>query len=140
MQTPSYRKNALYISILLGILFLFCLVFLFLSSRSQEEGELTALVYQNGTLLYTIPLSEVTESYTLQVTDEKGNYNILEVRPGAIGIIDASCPDKLCVHMGFQKNTLLPITCLPNNVVVRLENRTADKADRKNPALDGVTY
>lgn len=137
MRTPAYRRNALFISILLGSIFIFCLAFLFISSRSRKEGELTALVYQDGTLVYTIPLNEVAESYTLLLTGKEGNYNLLEVRSGSIGIIDASCPDKLCVHMGFQESTLLPITCLPNNVVIRLEKHTADN---KTPALDGISY
>ena len=131
MQTPTYRKNARIISILLGLVFLLCLVFIFLYPSLHKTGGLTAHIYQDGKQIHSIDLSLVTAPYELTVTDKNGNYNLIEIRPGSIGITDASCPDKLCVHMGFQETSLLPITCLPNNLVIRLE--------RQESSLDGVT-
>lgn len=122
MQHPNYRKNALILGILLGIVFIFCLIFICFSPSYEKEGNLTALVYQDGKLLHTIHPGLVTTPYEITVTDEAGNYNVIRVCPGSIGIIEASCPDKLCVHMGFRENSLLPITCLPNNLVIRFES------------------
>lgn len=132
MHTPAYRKNALIIGILLGIVFIFCLIFIFLFPSLQKTDGLTAHVYRDGTLIHTIHLDSVTDPYEITVSGENGNYNLIEVRPGSIGITDASCPDKLCVHMGFQESSLLPITCLPNNVVIRLAHAS--------DSPDGVTY
>lgn len=132
MQTLSYRKNALIIGIVLGIVFVICLIFIFLFPSLQKSKNLTALVYQDGKLIHTIHLGLVTDDYELTISGDNGQFNLLEVRPGSVGITDASCPDKLCVHMGFQETTLLPITCLPNNVVVRI----VESSD----SLDGVTH
>lgn len=122
MQHPNYRKNALILSILLGIVFILCLIFIWFFPSYEKGGNLTAFVYQDGKLLHTIHLGLVTDPYEITVTDDTGNYNVIQVCPGSIGIIEASCPDKLCVHMGFRESSLLPITCLPNNLVIRFES------------------
>ncbi len=154
MQTPSrqtsYRKNALLLGSILGIMFVFCLCFLLFFPKFKTTDGLTALVYQDGQLLHSIDLTAVSAPYELTVSGENGSYNLLEIRPGSIGIIDASCPDKLCVYMGFQESTLLPITCLPNNVVIRIvgDGENASQSGHSNTPwynssdapLDGITY
>lgn len=91
----------------------------------KTDGALTAKVYQDGTLIKTIDLSAVTESYTFTVEGENGAYNTIEVRPGEIAVVEASCPDRVCINMGFIKNPSLPISCLPNKLVIQLENTDA---------------
>lgn len=137
MQTPTHRKNALIIGALLGVVFALSLLLLILLPGLQKTGSLTALIYQDGRLLHTINLGAVTESYELTITDQSGHYNLIQVRPGSIGITDADCPDKLCVHMGFRDSTLLPITCLPNQLVIRL---VKDSGTLQEDQPDGVTY
>jgi len=77
-------------------------------------------IYQNGTLIQSIPLFEVTGRYTIEINGETGCSNVIEICPGSIAIVSANCPDKLCVHQGYISNSLLPITCLPNRVVIQL--------------------
>ena len=138
MENHSYRKNALIIGILLGMIFLLSLFLIHFLPMLQSSHSLTAMVYQDGTLIHRIDLSQITESYELNISDEKGHYNILQVRPGAIGITEANCPDKLCVHMGFQDTILLPITCLPHQLVIRIVS-DASLSGQRVP-LDGITY
>lgn len=126
--------------------------------HSNSQGTLVAYIYQDGELLYEIPLDLVTEPYTIEVwgntsdantatapaieqsdsgdihTHSSG-YNLIEVRHGSIGMVDANCPDKLCVHMGFQDSAMVPITCLPNKVVIQL--RIEGNKDNK---LDGISH
>ena len=40
-----------------------------------------------------------------------------EIRGGKIRIIDSPCPNKICVHQGWDS----PLVCLPNNVIIMLE-------------------
>lgn len=80
----------------------------------------TADIYQSGELLTSIDLSAVSQPYVFTVTGENGCTNEIEVRPDQIGIISADCPDKLCVHQGFISDSRLPITCLPNRLVIQL--------------------
>ena len=123
------QKRALFLSVLLLILLLGCLLCIVLRGNSvfgsdiissDKETQIIADIYQDGTLLQSIRLDTITEAYTFIVTGENDAENKIEVRPGSIGILSASCPDKLCVHQGFISNSLLPITCLPNRLVIQV--------------------
>lgn len=104
-----------------------------------DNGGYTADIYQNGELIQSISLKDVDQPYTFTVTGENGCVNIIEVRPGSIGIRDASCPDRLCVLQGFITDSRLPVTCLPNRLVIQLRSRTKQSQD--SPALpDMITY
>lgn len=134
MQTKSnaasYQKHAILLGILLIMITLGSILWIVLqggltnfplsSPKSHEDSSLYAHIYQNGDLLQSIHLSSVTESYRFTITNGDGGCNEIEVRPGSIGIISADCPDKLCVHQGFIESSLLPITCLPNRLVIQI--------------------
>ncbi|MBQ8823277.1 MAG: NusG domain II-containing protein [Lachnospiraceae bacterium] len=119
-QTNSKALWAL-ISIIL-LLLLGSIISIFLISTS--ESSYTAHIYQDGQLLESIDLSTVTQSYQLTFEAEGGSYNIVEIRPGQIAVTDASCPDHICVNQGFIHNSMLPITCLPNKLVIQLKENT----------------
>lgn len=111
---------------------------LWILCKTDTDKQITADIYQNGVLLQSISLDNVTEAYTFTVTGENGCRNEIEVRPGSIGIVSADCPDKLCVHQGFISSSLLPITCLPNRLVIQIR---ADGWDtNKAPELDIISY
>lgn len=139
--SPSYRKHAMILGISISIVLCVSLLALVLLPRMQKSDALTARIYQDGRLLHTIDLNAVTENYTLTVTSPSGQYNIIEVRPGSIGITEANCPDKLCVHMGFQSSSLFPIICLPNKLTIEI-NRDGDTTENGtgDMAPDGVAY
>lgn len=101
------------------------------------RGGFTADIYQNGSLIASIPLRQVQETYRFTITGEEGCTNEIEVRPGSIGIVSASCPDRLCVHQGFISDSRLPVTCLPNRVVILLRP-DAEDGDEVTP--DIITY
>lgn len=116
--TTSTAKTAVIISFLLFLLLFGSIAAILLSKTTA--GRYVADIYQNGTLLQSIPLYQVTESYSFEIRGENGCTNVVEVHPGSIAITTANCPDKLCVHQGAVSNSLLPITCLPNRVVIQL--------------------
>ena len=101
---------------------------------THNSNSTTACIYQDGTLIKTIDLSSVTEPYTFEVTGENGAVNTISVRQGEIAVIEANCPDKVCVHMGYIKNDMLPITCLPNKLVIKIESPST-----KDTGLDGLS-
>ena len=41
-----------------------------------------------------------------------------EVKGGKIRILDSPCPNKICIHQGWDS----PLVCLPNNVIIFLES------------------
>ena len=131
LSTPS--KIAIGLSTLLLVLLILSVLWILLAPKASE-GSMIAEVYQDGVLLYSIPLSTVKEAYQITVKGDNGCENVIEVRPGSIAIVSASCPDKLCVHMGARSDSLLPIICLPNHLVIRLSREDGSEA------VDAITY
>ena len=84
-----------------------------------------AEIYSDGKLLYSIDLNSVSEPYEITVTDQTGGVNIIQVRKGEIGVIEADCPDKTCINMGFTGSSSLRIICVPHRLEIRI---TAGKA------------
>ncbi len=127
------KKTAKILALLICLILLGSILTLFLiysNRNTSTNASLIADIYQNGTLLESIPLNDVEATYTFTITGEDGCTNIIEVRNGSIGIISADCPDKLCVKQGFIDSSLLPITCLPNRVVIQI--RTNDRNEDIN--------
>lgn len=118
----AYKKTAVIISAVLLILAAAsCL--LLLHPQSPAEGYI-AEIYQEGRLLYSIPLNQVSQPRILMIETENGGWNEIQILPGSIGVISADCPDKLCVHQGFVSDSGLPVICLPNRLVIQLRPDT----------------
>lgn len=135
------RKRAVLLTAALLVIAVLCGVRIYAAGhRSTEDSQaLYADLYQNGELLQTIRLDTVVGEYTFDIPGEAGATNTVCVRPGSIAIVSASCPDQICVHQGFISSSLLPITCLPNRLVIRVREEVFVPDDR-TPVPDGVTY
>ena len=70
----------------------------------------------DGKQAYTLPLHENS------ITDVQGAHGItiVEILDGKVRIKDSDCPGKLCVKQGWIDRGA--IVCLPNRVIVRLNN------------------
>lgn len=135
------RKRAVLLAAALLVIAVLCGVRIYAAGhQSTEDGQtLYADLYQNGELLQTICLDTVVGEYTFDIPGEAGATNTVCVRPGSIAIVSASCPDQICVHQGFISTSLLPITCLPNRLVIRVREEAA-VPDDTTITPDGVTY
>lgn len=119
--------------IVLSLLSVFFLAF------PEETGEkYIADIYQNGTLIQSIPLYEITTPQTFVIQGESGCTNEIQACHDSIAILSADCPDKLCVKQGHITNSKLPITCLPNRLVIQL--RAVDTGDADSITHDIITY
>lgn len=126
------RQTAVLIAAFLLILCAASLWYI-LSSRKTVSG-CVADIYQEGELLTSISLDDVREPYTFTVTGKDGGENLVEVRPGCIGIIYADCPDKLCVRQGFISGLGIPVVCLPNRLVIQIRPASDQET------IDIITY
>ena len=124
-------------------LFLICVIIFMLFTgsvaaiffmKNTDKSYKYANIYIDDKLYRTINLDDVKEPYTIRIDCDDDNYNIIEVRHGSIGMIEATCPDGLCINMGFISNSVMPITCLPNHVVIQLTD------DGSNSEADVVAY
>ncbi len=82
----------------------------------QKERHI-AHIYLEGELIKELDLSAAAEPYTFKA--EANYYNIIEVAAGQIKVIEANCPDQLCVKQGYLQNS--PIICLPNQMIIEFK-------------------
>lgn len=87
-----------------------------------------AKIYQNNELLYEIDLTSVKKEQLINVESPFGGYNKVLVEKDGISVIEASCPDHICINQGKLFKGTTPIVCLPNKLVIKIENgkNTAD--------------
>ena len=94
---------------------------LFLLFRNSHVKGTTACIYVDGELYETIDLDAVAISYEMKIETENVDYNMISVEHGQICVSEASCPDQICVNQGWIQDSLIPITCLPNHLVIKIE-------------------
>lgn len=92
----------------------------------REEGA-AAVVYVAGEPVASYPL-DVDTAVTLY-TPDGSSYNVLSIRDGRASVIDAGCPDRLCVRMHSIAYAGETITCLPNQTVVKIEGGAPSGVD-----------
>lgn len=92
----------------------------------KDAGTGVAVIRVNGAIEGTYPLSEDRE-----ISINNGS-NILQIKNGKAKMIEADCPDQICVHQKAVSANHENIICLPNKVIVEIESR-------QESGLDAVT-
>jgi len=49
-----------------------------------------------------------------------GGKNIVEIKSGAVSVIEADCPDKICIRRGAIKNVGETIACVPHKLLIEI--------------------
>lgn len=107
------KKNDFYL--IGGIIILVVLGFLLMLLFRTEGSKL--LITIDGKEHKTF---DINEDITYEIEHEDGEWNTLVIKDGYVSMLDASCPDKLCVkhkRIHYDNET---ITCLPNRVVLKV--------------------
>ena len=100
----------------LAVVVVLCAVVLLMP---KEEGQI-ARITQDGQVVAEIDLSELTGPYTFPVDGEDHQWNGIVAEKGRIRVLEASCPDQVCVNQGWISDSTLPIVCLPNKLVIEI--------------------
>lgn len=90
------------------------------SGAAADGSHAIATVSRHGTVVQTIDLAAVEAPYTLRLEDESG-WNTVAVEPGRIRIVEADCPDKVCVETGWVDGPGRPIACAPHGLTITVE-------------------
>lgn len=77
----------------------------------------SVLVTVDGSTYGTYSLSE---NQRVEIVIDGVTTNVLEIRDGKADMVEADCPDKLCVHQRAISKNNETIICLPNKVVVQV--------------------
>ena len=78
-----------------------------------------AVVTVDGVEYGRYPLSE---NHTETIHFEDGSYNRFAIQDGCVNMPEASCPDQICVHHSRISKNKETIVCLPDKVVITIEN------------------
>ena len=100
--------------LLLGLLVFGGILALCLLLTGRSGGEVQVRV--TGEIVGTYQLNK-DQTITIEGV---GGSNLLVIENGAAAIIEADCPDALCVNMGKISRAGQSIVCLPHQVVVEV--------------------
>ena len=96
---------------------------------SGRPGQLVITV--GGDVYGTYPLDEDQEIFI-------GDTNICRIQDGQVSMIWADCPDQVCVHTRAIENGGGTIVCLPNRIVLEIEDASGDEEKQQEDAPDVV--
>ena len=85
----------------------------------RDKGD-TVKVTVDGKLYATYSLSDNITT-DIVTGENKGQVNRLVIKDGKASIVDATCPDRICVHHLPISYEGEPIVCKPNQVAVSIE-------------------
>lgn len=99
-----------------------------LGGNSADEGGTYAVIQVDGKEYKTVPLSDHHGTDTFTIRTESG-YNTVVVRDQEIGIVEADCPDKICIGEGFISQPGATTVCLPHKVLVEVRSSHGGEPD-----------
>lgn len=116
------KKNDFY---LIGGILLLAVVAIIMLQVFKSEGS-RVVIKVNGKEHISLPLNEDT-IYTIRQDD--GQWNTVEIKDGYVRMLDASCPQKICVkHHKIHYNNE-SIYCDPNDVFLWIVGDTESELD-----------
>ena len=92
-----------------------------------------ATILQDGEVIATYNLDEASDS-DFTITSENDCYNKIEILGGDIRIYESSCPEKICINQGWLSDSMVPIVCMPNKLVIILSDTPYEAS------VDAISY
>ena len=109
-----------------------------LQARSAELDGVAIVIYQNQPILEVSLGSEdyriIRPQHVLQVSKDEGLFTVtgtlgpivLLRENQTIRVISQTSPENICEIQGATNSPLKPLTCLPNELIVRIERAPED--------------
>lgn len=119
------KKNDI---LLIGAIFVLALLAYAATSMFQSKNthNAEAVVLIDGEEYGRFPLdTDVVER--IELSD--GAYNVLVIKEGKADVTEASCPDGVCVNHRAVSKQNQSITCLPNKLIVEIQNGEESDVD-----------
>ena len=122
------RKQRITLILLLILLTALAAAFLVWQKLSGQEG-IKAVVQVGGQGKQELDLSKNQEFW---VGDPGIGQNLIRVEDGTVMVVQADCPDKICVHTGPISQEGEVIACLPHGVIIYIPRR-----EEAGPSMKG---
>ncbi len=103
-----------WIIFLLILVVTLCLVFIFFPKKTATKARLTI----DGEIIKEFDLNQsgiITENFSSYGVDIT-----IEIKNGAIRVLNSDCPDKICVHTGYISNITQTAVCMPNKAILEI--------------------
>lgn len=97
-------------------------------TNSNKHSSLYVEVYSEGKLYKKLPLNKDSGKTTFTIDNELGD-NVIEINNEQVKIIDADCPDKICVKAHAISKPGESLICLPHKLVVRIIGEGKQETD-----------
>lgn len=91
----------------------------------QGTPQKIATLQREGVVLAEFDLSQETSPQVF--SGESGSYHLISVVDGNIAVLEANCPDQICVKQGYQNGEGGPIVCLPYELIIRFSGDNYDE-------------
>jgi hypothetical protein len=95
-----------------------------LLNSSRKYNEKYVEIEVNGNSYKTYPLVNYEE--TIKIKTKLGE-NIIQIKDNKVHILDADCPDKVCIKDGYISEPGQILVCLPNKVVVEVKGKITNQ-------------
>lgn len=109
--------------------------------ESEEPFEVIgpiAVIVMGDYVVEAVDLGAITEGYTKEYPSLYGGSNTVEFVPGDARVIEATCPDQVCIGQSWLVESMggvIPIACLPNSLMIYM----VPVNPVETPAVDGMT-
>lgn len=118
------KKNDI---ILIVVILAIAAGFFFVIEKKKNASEPDWVVVSVGSTEYArYPLDK---DATYEIEAHEGEVNILEIKDGVATMIEADCPDQICVNQKEISKQGEMIVCLPHQVIVEVEASEESTSD-----------
>jgi len=95
-------------------------------NHALSEGQV--IVKSRGEIVKYIHLQNDENVQRLEIEGKVGLL-IIEIKDGMVRMVSSNCPEKICIKQGWIKNPGQSIVCVPNEVVVYIDNDNEELPD-----------
>lgn len=110
-----------YLIIIISVLLALCIGISTLLLWPREPGNQAEIISNNQ----VIRIVDLSKNETFTVDSANGGKNTVQIQDGKIAVIEADCPDHICMEFGWCDSGM-PIVCLPNGLII---NFLSDEID-----------
>lgn len=111
------------IILVLSMVIIAAAAFLIINFAVKKDGSY-AVIKVDGNVIKTLDLN--SGETTIEVNGYQGGVNKVVINDGKVSMMEADCPDELCVKTGKISRVGETIVCLPHRVVVEIKGSQDD--------------
>lgn len=102
------------------IVIVICFSLLGLKWMGESVAVRRLIVEVDGREVESIKLDESEVPQELKIETGQGGYNILRITEEGISVIEANCPDQICVRSNKISLPGQTIICLPHRLIIKI--------------------